>query len=120
MHVQEQVEQELKSLEANTERTLTYDDVQNMLWDVETFLELEWDPIAQIAAEYSHKCFEKGIIGYSMEYTGDPELPEIKGLWDIEGLQKRIEAMKERLIKERLLIDKHRPICNDEWISHIV
>lgn len=70
--------------------------IQDLVISAEVELELTWDPIAKKAAEIHHMLFTKGIVsGYSSKYLSKPELPEIKDINDIEGLQKRIAAWND-------------------------
>jgi hypothetical protein len=72
-----------------------HDFIQDLVLDAETELELTWDPIAQKVAKLAYILYHKGILkSYGFEYLTKPELPEIKDIYDIEGLTKRTNAWK--------------------------
>jgi len=70
--------------------------IQDLIISAEEELELNWDPIAKKTAEIEHILFTKGITTkHGYKFLSKPELPEIKDIFDIEGLKKRIEAWKD-------------------------
>lgn len=57
--------------------------------------ELEEDPIAKKASDYSFACYQHGISFYKVEFLNDPPLPECKGFVDnIEKIEARFKAAK--------------------------
>jgi hypothetical protein len=69
--------------------------IQDLVTSIEVELELTWDPIAKMASEIELILFQKDIA-FSTSYKplSRPELPNFRGIDDIEGLTKRIEALK--------------------------
>ncbi len=89
------MEANLKELATVTDGTYEDDIVQDLITATEVETELEYDPIAREAVDYQLRCFKKGVSKYSQEYFDEPELPPYDNLFDIEGLKKRLEAMKK-------------------------
>lgn len=96
LQLRSQVDKNFNEMLINSSGAYTDEDCQNLLWDTEIILELEWDPLAKLAAEYCQKCFEKGVHGYGFEWTGEPELPDINDLAQPGGAQRRIDALKNQ------------------------
>ncbi len=73
-----------------------YEYIQDSVISAEVELELTWNPISKKAAEIEGVLFDKGIIsGHSSKPLSKPELPGIKDIFDIEGLEKRLKAWKD-------------------------
>lgn len=73
-----------------------YEYIQNLVISAEVELELTWNPISKKAAEIEGVLINKGIIsGHSSKPLSKPELPEIKDIFDIEGIEKRLKAWKD-------------------------
>ena len=73
-----------------------YEYIQDSVISAEVELELTWNPISKKAVEIEGVLFDKGIIsGHSSKPLSKPELPEIKDIFDIEGLEKRLKAWKD-------------------------
>lgn len=73
LQLRSQVEQNFREMVVSTNGVYTDEDCQNLLWETETMLELEWDPMARLAAEYSLKCFEKGIHNFGFQWITLPQ-----------------------------------------------
>ena len=69
--------------------------IQDLAISAEVELELTWNPISKKVAQIERILYNKGIIsGYSFKYLSKPELPEIRGVFDIERVVKRLKAWK--------------------------
>lgn len=70
--------------------------IQDLVTSLEVAMELTWDPIVKMASEIDHIFFERNI-STTMSYKPltKPELPEIKDIFDVEGIRKTIRAWKE-------------------------
>lgn len=67
--------------------------IQDLVTSVEVELELTWDPIAKMASEIDHILLTQGIsVIQSYKPLSKPELPEIKDIFDTEGLERRLKA----------------------------
>lgn len=72
-----------------------YEYIKDLVISTEVELELIWNPISKKASEIKGTLSDKGIIsGYSSKTLSKPELPEIKDIFDIEGLERRLKAWK--------------------------
>ena len=76
---------EIKSLAPHEE----YEFVQDLVLSAEVEADLEWNPIVQKAYEYESQLNAKSM---GFEYLTDPDLPDIKDMFDFDGLAKRIKA----------------------------
>lgn len=73
-----------------------YEYIQDLVTSAEVELELKWNPISKKAAEIEGVLIDKGIIsGHSSKPLSKPELPEIKYIFDIKGIEKRLKAWKD-------------------------
>lgn len=92
---------------------------QDLVIDAEVMAELDVDPIAKKAAQYSMACVGTGF-SHSTEYLCEPPLPEITGFFDVEGLKARIEAMKHAVrIGCRIIIKTPKsPIVQIVWLRN--
>lgn len=73
-----------------------YEYIQDLVTSAEVELELKWNPISKKAAEIEGVLIDKGIIsGHSSKPLSKPELPEIKDIFDIKGIEKRLKAWKD-------------------------
>lgn len=88
--IKEMLEDERENIE-EMQGSEQYDYIQDLVIQAEVIAELENDPIAIKAAKYNAAC---GNIGWSTEWLSDPPLPDIRDFFDVEGLKRRIEAMK--------------------------
>lgn len=69
---------------------------QDIVTSFEVKLELDWDPIAKMASEIEAVLFQKGIaLSLSYKPLSDPELPELKDIFDLEGMEKIIKSWKD-------------------------
>ncbi len=91
--IQQVVNESSKVIE-KLDETEVHEYVQDLVWGTEIETELEHNPIARGAAEYEQACRENGIKYYSLSYFAEPSLPEIKDMFDVKGLQARVEAME--------------------------
>jgi hypothetical protein len=67
--------------------------IQDLVTTTELELELTWDPIAKKAAEINEILFRNGISScISAKFLSKPELPEIRDVFDIKGLENRIKV----------------------------
>jgi len=72
--------------------------LQDIVIQIETELELEWDPIAKKVTEIEVFLMRKGLIkSWSYEYLEKPPLPPLKNLSDTSTLVERAK-MLERVI----------------------
>jgi hypothetical protein len=70
--------------------------IQELVWSAEAVLELAWDLIAKKEAEIESMLSAKGVVsGYTLKFLSKPELPKMKDMYDIEGLQNRLRAWKD-------------------------
>lgn len=73
-----------------------YEYIQDLVTSAEVELELTWNPISKKAAEIEGVLINKGIIsGHSSKPLSKPELPEIKDIFDMEGIEKRLKTWKD-------------------------
>jgi len=73
-----------------------YEYIQDLVISAEVEVELKWNPISKKAAEIERILLNKGIIsGSSSKPLSEPELPEIKGIFDIEGHERKLKAWKD-------------------------
>ncbi len=73
-----------------------YEYIQDLVTLAEIELELTWNPISKKAAEIEGVLINKGIIsGLSSKHLSIPELPEIKNIFDIEGIKQRQKVWKD-------------------------
>jgi len=69
--------------------------IQDLITSIEVELELTWDPIAKMASEIEHTLYSHHILTTcSYKPLSKPELPEIKDIFDTEGLRRRLKAWK--------------------------
>lgn len=69
--------------------------LQDIVTSLEVKLELDWDPIAKMASEIESILFQRGIAHrLSYKPLSDPELPELKDIFDFEGMEKILESWK--------------------------
>lgn len=70
--------------------------IQDLVFEAELELDFEWDPIAIKTAKLQGLLYKKGIISrMGWKYINKPELPDIEGLQDTKGIEKRIEAFEK-------------------------
>lgn len=70
--------------------------IQDLITSVEVELELTWDPIAKMASEIESILFQRNIASrMSYRPLSKPELSELRDIFDIDGLEKRVEAWKD-------------------------
>lgn len=73
-----------------------YEYIQDLVTAAEVDLELTWDPIAKKAAQIMSILSKRGIVtNISSEVLSKPELPEMKDIFDIEGLERRIKSWND-------------------------
>ena len=88
------ISEERDALEAMNEYE-RHEKIQDMVTYAEVDLELNWDPIAKMASEIESILFQRNIAcSTTYRPLSRPELPNFKGIEDIEGFKKRIEAFK--------------------------
>jgi len=69
--------------------------IQDLVTSTGVELELTWDPIAKKAAEIESMLVSRGIVTReSYKFLSKPELPEIKDIFNTEGLSRRLKAWK--------------------------
>lgn len=95
--------------------------VQDLVISTEVESELEHDPLAKLACEIQGKATELGLIkNWSEHFVNRPELPDIKSIFDFEGLQKRITAFKnvEWVGKKIVVKTTDIPVIATAWVRN--
>ncbi len=69
--------------------------IQDFIMSLEIEQELTWDPIAKKASEIHVALLTNGVeTTHGFEFVHRPELPDIKGMDDYDGLHARLNALK--------------------------
>ena len=99
VHMQAAIDERVNEIKAQNFTESEEEDLfQNVVIDVETELEFEWNPLIRAAACAMSDAFDAGMKSYSSCGLTDPPLPSppLLGAWqvgDAETIRKRVEMM---------------------------
>lgn len=72
-----------------------YDFYEDLILSAEVKAEMETNPIIRKAEEYNTLCNKIRGISWDIKWLSDPLLPENGSIFDINGLEARLEAIKQ-------------------------
>jgi hypothetical protein len=94
MHMQDAIDERVREIErmncSAAERDNLFDDV---VIDVETELDFEWNPLIRAAACSMTDALDAGMKTFSIEYLTDPPMPMVTNEKDPGELRRRVQQM---------------------------
>lgn len=106
------------------------DEIQNMMpWEEQEFVQdlvlqaeveadMTWNPIVKKASEYDMQIKYKSM---SIKWLDEPGVPDVKDMFDLEGIKKRAEALKKatRIGCEIVVETPQGKVSEKVWIRNI-
>jgi len=96
--------------------------VRETVLDVETDLDFEWDPLLAVLSKTSYEVYLAGFDGVRRhEYLDEPGVPQTTSLLDIDGLLRRVDALKKvHRVGSRVTLEMGgQSIKRDVWVRNI-